>query len=240
MLTNMMIVRDRLFEPLDLELKPLTLITGCMHNNLDRLLHICGLAGMADTVTVVTNSGHRDDEVVFEVEKVGEDLVRKWSRGTDGQNTLHCVTHRIATPLLRLYTMRQAWDWQLGMFDAECPPSRGTNLISNVDEGMDEVQCLRIGTALAGHVADGNQVIATYYSVNILMGARLAMSRGRLDPSKVLLLHVTGALRDKAMVTPVSFDHDGKLTAWPPGLHDAQDDALSELLFRIPPAERIK
>ena len=233
MLTNMMIVRDKLFEPLDLELKPLTLITGSMHNNLNRLLHICGLAGMADTVTVVNRFGDPYYETIFEVEEVSEDLVRKWSRGTDEQSTLHSVTNRVATPILRLHTMRQAWDWQSSLFDAKFPPARGTNLISNVDEGMDEVQCLRIGAALAGHVGDGNQVVATYYSLNILRGARWAMRRGRLDPSKVMLLYVTGEAREKSKVTPVYFECDARLSAWPPGLHSPTDEALSGLVFPI-------
>jgi predicted ATPase len=91
----------------------------------------------------------------------------------------------------------------------------------------------RLGQFLARAAAAGAQIIAETHSDHVLNGIRIAVRKGLIDPSRVVI-HFLNRRRDGQRVscevaTP-KIDGDGRLDFWPEGFFDEWDRSLETLL----------
>jgi predicted ATPase len=112
-------------------------------------------------------------------------------------------------------------------------PDRSLVLLENPEAHLHPRGQSRLGQFLARAAAAGVQIIAETHSDHVLNGIRIAVRKGLIDPSKVVI-HFLNRRRDGQRVacelaTP-KIDKDGRLDFWPEGFFDEWDRSLETLL----------
>lgn len=112
-------------------------------------------------------------------------------------------------------------------------PHRSLVLLENPEAHLHPRGQSRLGEFLARAAAAGAQIIAETHSDHVLNGIRIAVRKGLIDPSAVVI-HFLNRRRDGQRVsceiaTP-KIDRDGRLDFWPEGFFDEWDKSLETLL----------
>lgn len=106
-------------------------------------------------------------------------------------------------------------------------------LIENPEAHLHPRGQMSLGQLMACAAASGVQVIAETHSDHVLNGARLAVKKGLLPPTRMGLFYFSRGDEEDRIVhrvaTPI-IDEDGRIDQWPEGFFDQWDLALEQLL----------
>lgn len=103
-------------------------------------------------------------------------------------------------------------------------------LIENPEVHLHPRAQQNIGSVIARTVASGVQVIVETHSDHVLNGIRLAVKRGTIPHSDVMVHFFAPSKSESSRPMSPTMDVDGRLSSWPEGFFDQMDAALSELL----------